>query len=131
MGIGVGRDIESFKNISLEATNVEKTWTGETQIQIPASGKTDGVYWMKVEIDGEEVTVQNAVVISGMPSSSLLGFDIGPLISIMIIMMMMKMMMSFMEDPRAFIKKTGEVVAKVGEAAAPLVQIFTRGKGGK
>jgi len=44
------------------------------------------------------------------------------LIPMMVIVMMMSMMMSFIEEP-------GEFIEKAGKAAAPIVQIFTKSKG--
>ena len=91
LGLGVGRDIESFKEISLEASLTPKTWSGATEIVIPTSGKSDGTYWMKVEVDGNEVTVPDAVVISGMSS-------IMSMIPMLMMVMMMGMMMPMMEE---------------------------------
>jgi hypothetical protein len=91
LGLGVGRDIESFKEISLEASLTPKTWSGTTEIVIPTSGKSDGTYWMKVEVDGNEVTVPDAVVISGMSS-------IMSMIPMLMMVMMMGMMMPMMEE---------------------------------
>jgi len=91
LGLGVGRDIESFKEISLEAALTPKTWSGTTEIVIPTSGKSDGTYWMKVEVDGNEVTIPDAVVISGMSS-------ISSMIPMLMMVMMMGMMMPMMEE---------------------------------
>jgi len=91
LGLGVGRDIESFKEISLEASLTPKTWSGTTEIVIPTSGKSDGTYWMKVEVDGNEVTVPDAVVISGMSS-------IMSMIPMLMMVMMIGMMMPMMEE---------------------------------
>jgi hypothetical protein len=71
LGISPGRDIEAFREISLEATLTPKTWEGDIDIVIPASGKTDGTYWLRAEIKGfgeTQVTIDDAVVISGMPA---------------------------------------------------------------
>ena len=92
LGIGVGRDIESFKEISLDATITPKTWEGSIEIPIPTSGKTNGTYWMKVEVNGTEVTIPDAVVISGMPTGIT---DILPMV---ILVMVMSMMMGVMEE---------------------------------
>ncbi len=135
LGIGIGRDIESFKNILLDTTLTTKTWTGETQIQIPITGKTDGTYWMKVEIDGEEVTIQDAVIISGMPST---GFgQIGDMIGMMVTMMIVMMMMNMMKDPLGTIETAGRAVkgvsdiyVKVKGVPAATKQAYTAGKEG-
>lgn len=92
LGLGVGRDIESFKEISLEASLTPKTWSGTTEIVIPASGKSDGTYWMKVEVDGNEVTIPDAVVISGMSAG------IMDMLPMLMVVMMMGMMMPMMEE---------------------------------
>jgi len=94
LGLGVGRDIEAFKEISLEAALTPKTWEGYIDIPIPTSGKRDGVYWLQAEIQGYPETqtrIDNAVVISGMPAGIL---DILPA---MVVVMMMGMMMNVME----------------------------------
>jgi len=91
LGLGVGRDIESFKEISLEATLTPKTWEGTTEIVIPTSGKSNGTYWMKVEVNGNEVTIPDAVVISGMSG-------IMDIIPMLMVVMMMGMMMPMMEE---------------------------------
>jgi len=90
LGISPGRDIESFGEISLEATLTPKTWEGEIDLVIPDSGKTDGVYWLRAEIKDfreTQVTIENAVVISGMPAGTL------DMLSPMLMVMMMSMMM--------------------------------------
>jgi len=94
LGLGVGRDIEAFKEISLEAALTPKTWEGYIDIPIPTSGKRDGVYWLQAEIQGYPETqtrIDNAVVISGMPAGIL---DILPA---MVVVVMMGMMMNVME----------------------------------
>lgn len=111
LGIGIGRDIESFKQIELSASSALKTWTGTTEIVIPTSGKSDGTYWMKVEIDGEEITIQNAVVITGMPTTGI--GQIGDMIGMLVLVMMMSMMMNMMQDPEAFGAVAGRVVRRV------------------
>jgi len=93
LGLGVGRDIEAFKEISLEATLTPKAWQGYIDIPIPTSGKRDGVYWLQAEIKGYPETqtrIDNAVVISGMPAGIL---DILPA---MVVVVMMGMMMNVM-----------------------------------
>ena len=75
LGLGLGRDIESFKEISLEATLTPKTWTGYIDIVIPVSGKTNGTYWLQAEIKdyGETQTrIDGAVIITGMGDFSLI-----------------------------------------------------------
>ncbi len=90
LGIGVGRDIESFLSIHLDKALVPQTWEGTTEIFIPTSDKTDAVYWMKVEVNGTEVTIPNAVVISGMPAGT---FEmIGPLLVLGLLAAMMPML---------------------------------------
>jgi hypothetical protein len=98
LGLGLGRDIESFKEISLEATLTPKTWSGYADILIPASGKTNGTYWLQAEIKGYPETmvkIDNAVVISGMGGG---GFDISSIMGIMMMVMMMGMIMPMMEE---------------------------------
>ena len=71
LGLGLGRDIESFKEISLEAALAPRTWEGDIDISIPASDKTNGTYWLRAEVKGygeTQVTIGDAVVISGMPT---------------------------------------------------------------
>lgn len=94
LGLSIGRDIESFKNIHLEKALTSTFWEGETEILIPTSGKTNGAYWMKVEINGTEVTIPDAVVIGGMPTV----WDIGEMIPMLIMVMVMSMMMGVMEE---------------------------------
>jgi len=93
LGIGLGRDIESFKEISLEATLTGKTWEGYIDIPIPTSGKNNGTYWLQAEIKGygeTQVRINDAVVISGMGGGII---DIlGPLMAIMMMGMIMPMM---------------------------------------
>lgn len=95
LGLATGRDIESFKEVSLDAALTPKTWTGSTEIVIPGTdaGKANGTYWMKVEVNGTEVTISDAVVISGMPSIVPV-LDIIPMV---IMVMMMSMMMNIIE----------------------------------
>jgi len=97
LGLGIGRDIESFKEISLEATLTPKTWEGYIDIPIPTSGKNNGTYWLQAEIKGypeTQVRIGNAVVISGMAA----GIDITSIMGIMMVMMMMGMIMPMMEE---------------------------------
>jgi len=121
LGIGPGRDMESFKDIHLEATTTTKTWSGTTEIAIPASGKRNGTYWMKVEIDGEEVTIQDAVVISGMPTTGI-GF-IGDMIGMLVLVMMMSMMMNMMKDPLGTLYVVGEKVREVKEVPRKIREV--------
>jgi len=95
LGISPGRDIESFKEISLEAALSPTTWEGDIDIVIPASGKADGVYWLWAEIQGygeTQVKIENAVVISGMPA------DVLDMLSPMMMLMMMTMVMGMAEE---------------------------------
>lgn len=102
LGLGLGRDIESFKEISLEATLTPKTWPkpgeeGYIDIPIPTSGKSNGTYWLQAEIKGypeTQVRIDNAVVISGMA----VGIDITSIMGIMMVVMMMGMIMPMMEE---------------------------------
>lgn len=91
LGLAIGRDIESFKTIHLDRAPTSTKWEGETEILIPASGKTNGTYWMKVEVNGTEVTIGDAVVISGMPVGIL------DMIPMLMVVMMMGIMMSVMD----------------------------------
>jgi hypothetical protein len=100
LGLGLGRDIESFKEISLESTLTPKTWTGDIDIPIPTSGKSNGTYWLQAEIKGYPETVvkiDNAVVISGMAGV----FDISSIMGLMMVVMMMGMIMPMMEEGEA------------------------------
>jgi len=97
LGIGLGRDIESFKEISLEATLTSKTWEGDIDIPIPTSGKNNGAYWLQVEVKGYDLgrnagqKIEGAVVISGM------GAGITDMLPMLIMVMMMGMVMPMME----------------------------------
>lgn len=66
LGLGIGRDIEGFDTLYLEEALTSKTYQGSFELVIP-TGVAKGAYWMKVEIDGTEITVPDAVVISGVP----------------------------------------------------------------
>lgn len=94
LGIGIGRDIEASEEISLEATLTPKTWTGSIEIPIPGAdaGKANGTYWMKVEVNGTEITIPDAVVISGMPSVLPVLDLIPSLMMVMLLGVMMPMM---------------------------------------
>ena len=95
LGIGLGRDIESFEEISLEATLTPKTWEGYIDIPIPTSGKNNGIYWLQAEIKGYPETqtrINDAVVISGMPVS------VWEMIPTLMVLMMMGMVMPMMEE---------------------------------
>jgi hypothetical protein len=97
LGLGLGRDIEAFKEVSLEATLTPKTWEGFIDIPIPTSGKKDGTYWLQAEIRGypeTQVRVDNAVIISGMPA----GIDLMSIMGLMMVMMMMGMVVPMMEE---------------------------------
>lgn len=125
LGIGLGRDIESFMSIHLEATTTTETWTGTTEILIPSSGKANGTYWMKVEIDGEEVTISNAVVISNMETA----WGVIEMIPLLITVMIMSMLMNMMTSPEGFMATGAKYVEKGKEVAAPVIKIFAgRGK---
>ena len=72
LGIGLGRDIESFTPINLPAALTQNTWNSYIDIPIPTSGKTNGTYWLQVEVQGYDLgktagqKIEGAVVISGM-----------------------------------------------------------------
>ena len=99
LGIGLGRDIESFKEISLEPTLTPKTWEGDIDIPIPTSGKNNGTYWLQAEIKGYDLgknagqKIEGAVVISGMG-----GAGITDMLPVLIMVMMMGMVMPMMEE---------------------------------
>ena len=97
LGLGIGRDIESFKEISLEATLTPKTWEGDIDILIP-SGKTAGTYWLKAEIEGypeSQTTIPDAAVIAGVPGV----FEaIGPLLAMGLMVAVVGMMAPMMEE---------------------------------
>ena len=95
LGLGLGRDIESFKEISLEATLTPKTWEGYLDLPIPASGKRDGTYWLQAEVKGypeTQVRLDNAVTISGMSAG------ITDVLPALMAVMMMGMVMPVMEE---------------------------------
>jgi len=97
LGLGVGRDIESFKEISLEATLTPKTWEGYIDIPVPTSGKKNGTYWLQAEIKGygdTQTRIDNAVVISGMPSIT----NIMDMIPMLMVVGMMGMVMSVIKE---------------------------------
>lgn len=91
LAIPPGRDIEAFKEISLEASLTPKTWEGYIDIPIPTSGKSNGTYKLGVEVNGTEETIPDAVVISGY-------MNIWDLIPSMLMVMMMGMIMPMMEE---------------------------------
>jgi hypothetical protein len=94
LGLGLGRDIESLKEISLEAALTPKTWQGYIDIPIPTSGKKNGTYWLQAEIEGypeTQVRIENAVVITGMPPG------LADILPAMVTVMMMGMMVNVME----------------------------------
>jgi len=95
LGLGLGRDIESFKEISLEATLTPKTWEGYLDLPIPASGKKDGTYWLQAEVKGypeTQVRLDNAVAISGMATG------IADVLPSLMAVMMMGMVMPVMAE---------------------------------
>jgi len=97
LGLGIGRDIESFEEISLEATLTPKTWEGDIDILIP-SGKTAGTYWLRAEIEGypdTQTTIPDAAVISGVPSMMEM---VGPLLAMGLMAGMVSMMAPTMEE---------------------------------
>lgn len=101
LGIGLGRDIENFKDISLERAITQKTWDGYIDITIPMSGKNNGTYWLQVEVQGYDLgrnageKIEGAVIISGMPEIGDV-FTVLELIPALIMVMMMSMMMNVM-----------------------------------
>ena len=95
LGLGLGRDIEAFKEISLEATLTPKTWSGYIDIPIPTSGKSNGTYWLQAEIKGYPETqtrINEAVMISGMSPPT------PDILSTLMMVMMMGMIMPMMEE---------------------------------
>lgn len=133
LGIGLGRDIENFKQISLEASTTPKTWSGDIDIPIPTSGKNNGTYWLQVEVQGYDLgshagqKIEGAVVISGMPEVGDIFKTIGNLVTMMIVMMMMEMMMGMMDGmfPQAGApptpKPVTEAVVKTAKKVGPYV----------
>lgn len=126
LSLATGRDIEAFKTIQLTKSLTEKTWSGDITLQVPATGKANGEYTLKVEVDGVETTITDAVTLENMPPTGLLGGigDIGNLIMMMIVMMMMGLMMEQTRDlyepagtpPRP--KPISETAAKGAKKAA-------------
>ena len=92
LALGFGRDIEAFKEITLDATIIPMTWEGYIDIPIPTSGKSDGSYTLGVEVNGTEDKIPDAVVISGMPTS------VWETVPMMMVVMMMGMIMPMMEE---------------------------------
>jgi len=103
LGFGLGRDIEAFKDISLERAITQKTWSGYIDIPIPMTGKNNGVYWLQVEVKdydlGKEAgeKIEGAVVISGMPERVYF-WDVLEMLPALVMVMMMSMMMNMMSD---------------------------------
>lgn len=99
LGIGLGRDIEAFKEIDLERAITAKTWSGYIDIPIPMSGKNNGAYWLQVEVKGYDLgrdageKIENAIMMSGMPEIGDI-FTVLELIPALIMVMMMSMMMN-------------------------------------
>lgn len=92
LGLGFGRDIENFKEITLERAltfqHVEET----IDIEIPSSGKTNGTYWLQAEIQGygdTQTRIDDAVIISGM-AESIWGL-MGDILPLMMMIMMVSM----------------------------------------
>ena len=92
LALGAGRDMEAFKEITLDATLTPKSWEGYIDIPIPSSGKRDGIYTLGVEVNGTEDKIPDAVVISGMPTS------VWETVPLMMVVMMMGMIMPMMEE---------------------------------
>ena len=100
LGIGLGRDIENFKDISLNRAITLDTWEGYIDIPIPMSGKNNGTYWLQAEVQGYNIgpageKIEGAVVISGMPEVGDI-FTVLDMIPLLIVVMMMSMMMNMM-----------------------------------
>ncbi len=101
LGIGLGRDIEAFKEIDLDRSITPETWSGFIEIPIPMSGKNNGIYWLQVEVKnydlGKEAgeKIEGAVMMSGMPEIGDV-FTVLELIPALIMVMMMSMMMNIM-----------------------------------
>lgn len=104
LGLGLGRDIETREETSLEAALTPKTWEGSIDIEIPSVsiipfvGIKSGTYWLRAEIEGypeTQTTIPDAVIISAAPSI----FDmIGPLLVMGLMMAMMAMIMPKMKE---------------------------------
>ncbi len=103
LGIGLGRDIQYFKEINLERAITAKTWSGYIDIPVPMSGKNNGTYWLQVEIQGYDLgrsageKIEGAVVISGMPEIGDV-FAVLDMIPMLVMVMMMSMMMNTMGE---------------------------------
>ena len=101
LGIGLGRDIESFKYITLDKALTPTTWEGDIDIPIPMSGKNNGAYWLQVEVKDYDLgqqagqKIEGAVVISGMPEVGDV-FNVLEMIPLLVMVMMMSMMMNIM-----------------------------------
>lgn len=91
LGIGIGRDIEGFASLHLDKALIPKIFSGTFELAIPTSGKTNGTYWMKVEVNGTEITIPDAVVISGMTMLPDIFQQIGPLLVFGLMIGMMSM----------------------------------------
>lgn len=115
LALGIGRDIETFETIQLTESPTENTWSGSIILQVPESGVPDGEYALRVEVDGEETTIQGAVTLTGMPGT---GFgdigEIGTLVGMLVLMMVMQMMMGLMGE-------VGGLVSTVGVKGGELV----------
>lgn len=99
LGTGVIRsDMESFKEISLEATLTPKTWEGDIDINIPTSGEENADYWLRAEIEGhpetQTQTPGNPILIRGMPTP----IPIWDLIPMLMVVGIMGMIMPMMEE---------------------------------
>lgn len=101
LGIGLGRDIENFKDITLDKALTPATWKGHIDILVPMSGKNNGAYWLQVEVKdydlGQEAghKIENAVMMSGMPEVGDV-FSVLEMIPLLVMVMMMSMMMNIM-----------------------------------
>ena len=97
LGLGIGRDIETKEEISLEAAITPKTWEGSIDLTVP-QGVTAGTYWLRAEIEGypeTQVTLPDAVVITAPPSPIEM---VGPLLVLGLMAAMVSQMAPMMKE---------------------------------
>lgn len=124
LGIGLGRDIEGFSTLHLDIALTTKIFNGAFELSIPTSGKTNGTYWMKIEVNGTEITIPDAVVISGMAGG--IWDMIGPLLTLGVMMMMMEMTrgISEPEAPKPITEAVVKGVRGVGKGVKKVTEYF-------
>lgn len=103
LGTGLIRsDMESFKEISLEATLTPKTWEGDIDINIPMSGEENVDYWLRAEIEGypdtQTQTPNNPILIRGMPEPIPIWETVSSLLVLGLMAGMVSMMAPMMEE---------------------------------